>query len=213
VSVPFPKCLKSEMPFEPNSNILTADEIEQLIGPIDLKNFELMRADSYSDPAIAATIKKTKMERELLCCAIQTAVIGMGNKVYGKVKIDGKEQDIDTIYRKCGVKMRLEQGSKLEPGDLTGRRIQRFYRKYIYNFIKNSDVQPYLWRKYTTQKDEYRQCCFPGAEHLLTDKHEIDYLLSAYKRLDELQGTRFLERMQRVFGARGIQVVAVVPVV
>lgn len=194
------------MSFEPSSNILTDEEIEQIMGPINLDGFELIRNDSYSDKAVSVTIKKTKMEKELLCCAIQTAVVGMGNKTYGKVKINNKEHSIDDIYKKAGVKTRLDQGAKLEEGDLTGRRIQRFYRKYIYNFIKKTEAQPYLWRKYTTQKEQYRHCCFPGAEHCLTDKDEIAYLLSAYKRLDEVQGTQFVERMIRVFAARGIHI-------
>jgi len=183
---------------------LTGDEIQQLIGNIDLSDLELVRMDSYSDQAVYETIKKTKKEKELLCTAIQTAIVGMGNKKYGSVSIRGEMVEIEALYKECNVKTKLELGSILNPGDLTGRRLQRFFRKQISDYILKTGTASYLWRKYSSHEEKFKHLVFPGAEHLVKETDEILYLFEVYKNLDERQNTKIQERIHRVYNARGI---------
>jgi len=182
---------------------LTGDEIQALIGEIDLSDLELVRMDSYSDQAVYETIKNTKKEKELLCSAIQTAVVGMGNKKYGAVSVNGEMVDIEKLYKECNVKVKLELGTVLQPGDLTGRRLQRFFRKQISSYIQKTGTASYLWRKYSDHKEAYKHLVFPGAEHLVEKEDELLYLFEVYRALDERQNTKITERIHRVYNARG----------
>jgi hypothetical protein len=182
---------------------LQADELERLIGEIDISDLELVRMDSYSDSDIYNKVKETGMQKELLCSTIQTAIVGMGNKRYGSVVVGGKLVDIEELYKKCGVKVKLDLGAKLEPGDLTGRRLQRFFRKQISEYIKRTGATSYLWRKYSDHDNNYKHIVFPGAEHLVEDPEEVMYLMKTYVQLDARLNTRISERIERVLNARG----------
>jgi len=182
---------------------LQADEISRLIGDIDISDLELVRMDSYSDSEIYTKVKSTGMEKELLCSAIQTAIIGMGNKRYGAVSVGGNLVDIEELYKKCEVKVKLELGAKLEPGDLTGRRLQRFFRKQISEYIKRTGASSYLWRKYSDHDEKFKHIVFPGAEHLVEQNDEVVYLFRTYIQLDARLNTRIAERIERVLNARG----------
>jgi hypothetical protein len=183
---------------------LTGEQIQKLIGEIDLSDLELVRMDSYSDYDIYKSVEKTGKSKELLCSAIQTSIVGMGNKKYGSVSVGGELVDIEKLYHQCEVKTKLEIGSVLSPGDLTGRRLQRFFRKQISEFIKVTGTSSYLWRKYSTQNEAFKHITFPGAEHLVTDVDEVNYLFATYKMLDSRLNTNISERIVRVFSARGI---------
>jgi hypothetical protein len=185
---------------------LTGEEIDRLLGEIDLSDMELVRMDSYSDSDVYNKIKKTGAQKELLCSAVQTAIVGMGNKTYGSVSVNGNIVDIEKLYKKCDVKIKLELGAKLEPGDLTGRRLQRFFRKQISEYIKKTGIASYLWRKYSTHNEDFKHVVFPGAEHLVQSDNEVAYLLATYKTLDNKLNTKISERIERVLSARGIHV-------
>jgi len=183
---------------------LSGEDIKKLIGDIDLSDLELVRMDSYSDRAIYETIKATKKEKELLCSSIQTAIVGMGNRKYGAVVVKGEVVDIEKLYKECGVKTKLELNTVLQPGDLTGRRLQRFFRQQISEYITQTGTASYLWRKYSDHNDTYKHLVFPGAEHLVDNKDSQLYLFEVYKTLDERLNTKISERIHRVFNARGI---------
>jgi len=185
---------------------LSASEIDQLIGQIDISDLELVRMDSYSDSDVFQTVKKTGMQKELLCSAIQTAVVGFGNRRYGSVLVGGNLVDIEGLYKKCGVRVKLELGAVLEPGELTPRRLQRFFRKQISDFVKNTGTASYLWRKYSTHSEKFKASVFPGAEHLVENEEEVKYLLATYEQLDSRLGTHISERIERVLNARGFTV-------
>lgn len=185
---------------------LTQKQLEELVGVIDLSDLELVRMDSYSDTAIYQRIKETKKEKELLCSAIQTAIVGMGNRKYGAMSIKGEIIDIEELYKECGVKTKLEQGSILKPNDLTGRRLQRFFRKQISQFLVKNETSSYLWRKYSDHNSLYKHLVFPGAEHLIETNEELIYLFDVYRNLDEKLKTNIAERIHRVYNARGFYV-------
>jgi len=182
---------------------LTGDEIQRLLGDIDLGDMELVRMDSYSDSDIFVSVKKTGMQKELLCSAVQTAVVGMGNKKYGAVSVKGSMVDIENLYKKCDVKVKLELGAVLQPGELTGRRLQRFFRKQISEYIRTTGTASYLWRKYSTHDERYKHLVFPGAEHLVETQDSIQYLFETYRELDKRLNTKISERIERVLNARG----------
>jgi hypothetical protein len=182
---------------------LHVDEIAKLIGDIDISDLELVRMDSYSDSEIYNKVRKTGMEKELLCASIQTAIVGMGNKRYGSVSVSGKIVDIEDLYVKCDVKVKLNLGANLEPGDLTGRRLQRFFRKQISDYIKKTGTASYLWRKYSSHNEKFKHVVFPGAEHLVDKEDEIAYLYGTYLELDSRLNTHIAERIERVLNARG----------
>jgi len=183
---------------------LTGAQIQKLLGEIDLSDFELVRMDSYSDSDVYKSVQKTGKSKELLCSSIQTAIVGMGNKKYGTVSVSGKMIEIETLYRQCGVQTNLELGSVLSPGDLTGRRLQRFFRQQISEFIRTTGTASYLWRKYSDHNEEFKHITFPGAEHLVEDMNQVKHLLATYRTLDNRLETKISDRILRVFGARGI---------
>jgi len=145
----------------------------------------------------------------LLYCAIQTAVVGYGNKTYGEFQLDGEKVDVKNLYKEFGVKDELQQSAKLELGDLTPRRIQRFFRVQIQSFLEQSkDVSPYLWKKYSTHEERFRTITFPGAESLVESKEEALYLVQTYAELDLRMGTNIQERVKRVLFARKLLTIA-----
>jgi hypothetical protein len=182
---------------------LSQDQLKEIVNVTDFENLKVISRDSYSDTEICKTIKKRKAMSPLLYCAIQTAVVGYGNKTYGEFQLDGEKVDVKNLYKEFGVKDELQQSAKLELGDLTPRRIQRFFRVQIQSFLEqNIDVSPYLWKKYSTHEEKFRTITFPGAESLVESKEEALYLLQTYVELDMRLGTNIQERVKRVLFAR-----------
>lgn len=141
----------------------------------------------------------------LLYAAIQTAIVGEGYKSYGEFSLDGQKYDLRAIFKEYGVKDDMDTNAKLQPGDLTPRRLQRFFRYQIRAYLEaNDNVLPYLWKKYSTLDPRYRSITFPGAESLVETQDEGLYLLETYKTLDERQGTNVSERIKRVLLARRV---------
>jgi hypothetical protein len=182
---------------------LSQTQLKEIVNVTDFENLKVISRDSYSDTEICKTIKKRKAMSPLLYCSIQTAVVGYGNKTYGEFQLDGEKVDVKNLYKEFGVKDELQQSAKLELGDLTPRRIQRFFRVQIQSFLEqNTDVSPYLWKKYSTHEEKFRTITFPGAESLVESKEEALYLLQTYVELDMRLGTNIQERVKRVLFAR-----------
>jgi hypothetical protein len=168
-------------------------------------SFELMTTDSYSDEAIQESILKTKLSKELFGAALQTAIVGQGNKTFGTMKINNQVVDLKDLFAQCKVKMFETLGSKLDPGDLTPRRLQRFFRYHIRDFlIENPSTSSYLFKKYSTMDTKYRSVCFPGAEHMCEDQESALYILQTYMRLDMKIGLNITDRIARVLSARNL---------
>jgi len=184
---------------------LSNDKLKELVNVTDYAEFKPISTDSYSDIEVFKTLRSKGGMEILLYCAIQTAVIGFGNKVFGEFMYKGEKIDVKTIYREYSVRDDLSLNSKIEPGELTPRRLQRFFRAQIHDYlVKNPDVNPYLWKKYSKLDTRFRAYTFPGAESLIEDKECALYLLETYKHLDERLDTFISERVRRVFMARNI---------
>lgn len=184
--------------------------LAELVNVSDYSNIKLISRDSYSDTEIFKTIKKKKAMKPLLYCAIQTAIVGYGNKTYGEYELDGEKVDVKSIYQEYGVKDDLQQSARLELGDLTPRRLQRFFRVQIHDFLlQNPEVTPYLWKKYSDHNELLKAITFPGAESLVKTVEEANYLVSVYEELDKRLGTNIVLRVKRVLFARKLLPVTV----
>jgi len=142
-----------------------------------------------------------------LCCAIQIAIVGTGNKNYGSVKFNNKEHTLQSIFEKLGIKYKNLQDSKLKEDELTPRRLVRVFRYQVKDFIEKRGKSSYLWRKYCTNADreKYKYEVYPGAEHCCDTEIGL-VLYETYKNLDEKIGTKFTERIKRIFQARDLNI-------
>jgi len=170
--------------------------------PKKVNNIKLIQTDNYNEQKVFSKIKNSKNLTQLFACALHIAIVGVGNKKYGTVVIENKEYDIRKIFDENNVLMNLSINSTLKDDDLTPRRLVRFFRYHIKEYIIENNRPSYLWRKYCGDL-RYSKDIFPGSEHMC-DK-EIGFILyETYKNLDERLITRFCERLERIFIARGI---------
>jgi hypothetical protein len=180
-------------------------KLEELASGEDTSSLKILSQDTYSDLEIWNTIKRKNAVKMLLFCAIQTAIVGFGNKTFGEFEYNGDKVSVKGLYKEYGVKDDLNLSAKIEPGDLTPRRLQRFFRVQIYNYLeKHPEISPYLWKKYSNLDPEFRTITFPGAESFVETASQGKYLLNTYKTLDYRADTNICERIQRVLLARGI---------
>jgi hypothetical protein len=182
---------------------LSKEQLKEIINVSDFEDLKVVSRDSYSDMEICKTIQRKKAMKPLLYCAIQTAIVGYGNKTYGEFELHGEKVDVKSLFKEFGVKDELQQSARLELGDLTPRRLQRFFRVQIKEFLEqNKEVSPYLWKKYSDHNDKHRTISFPGAESLVEDQSDALYLLKIYEELDSRLGVNITERLKRVLFAR-----------
>jgi hypothetical protein len=187
---------------------LTEKEILPEISHVNIKPEELGRTDTYNEEMILKKILKySKDDQKLLAkAAHQIAIIGAGGKSYGFVYGDKNEvMNLEDIFKKLNVKYKNTINTKLDEDDLTPRRLVRFFRYHVQKFIKDTNRPSYLWLKYADRSDSSMMyVCFPGAEHLVKNKNEIDFLKKTYGNLDSAMDTQFVQRLDRVFLARQI---------
>jgi len=175
---------------------------------IDVRPEDLGTTDTYNEEKILNKYKSINKDGQLLIykAAIQLAIIGYGNKNYGFIRVN--EKDIVTLvdlFGKYNIRFMEKINAKFADDDLSARRLLRLFRYQIQNFIVNNKRPSYLWLKYADKKNpEYMSICFPGGEHLLTTHNEAMFMLETYGSLDAIMGTKFRNRLKRVFIARGI---------
>jgi len=183
------------------------EELKQISEQVRLTKLTLLSTDSYSDEELWESIKSTGNAELLLCSAIQMCVVGFGNKSYGYFEYEGVKYDVKDLFLKCGVKTDLSLKDKIDPRTLTPRRLQRFFRQQVHEFLlRNKEIKPYLWRKYSIKDDRYRTTTFPGAESLIKDEEALKYLYITYNELDNRLKTKISERILRVIEARGLYI-------
>jgi len=182
---------------------LTGKELTTII--VDLGDFALLTTDSFNESLILEKIKSMdeKDVRILILLAFHFAIVGTGGKNYGKIKIDGVEQDVSQVMNKLGVLHNQVVNSKLAPVDLTLKRLSRFFRYQISNYIKANNQPSYLFRKYCNVVAD-PSFIFPGAEHMVTGQDALN-LLSTYENVDKVLNTKFGVRVKTIFQARGLK--------
>jgi len=189
------------------NSFFTEEQLNQYAPYGNYQITSLISADSYDEEAILKSINDLGLEAAKLLqqCALQIAIIGAGNKSFGAIRLDNEDViPLINIFRKYNIRYENIINSKLDKGELTPRRLMRFYRHCTKAFIQRNNRPSYLWLKYSDHNQEFRDICFPGAEHLVTTKQEYNYLCEVYKCVDQRLGTSFHIRLQRVGIARGL---------
>jgi hypothetical protein len=187
------------------SKYLNREQIIQIIGELDLEpGFMPMSQDSYNEELIAQKIIKTGKANRLLEAAINLSVIGFGNRRYGSFRTQDQVIDIGQLFDQCGVLYKNSTGALLKDDDLTPNRLCRFFRYQIWEYVKRSKLQTYLYRKYSNRDEKYFDICFRGAEYLdELNADQLEFLLQTYRNLDLSLGTHITERLIRVNQAKG----------
>jgi len=78
------------------------------------------------------------------------------------------------------------------------------FRLQIQKWIVSTGRPSYLWTKYSEKNEAMIPYCFPGVEHLISEKVQAYYLIDTYKRLDTIHSSKFMIRLERVFISRNI---------
>jgi len=169
---------------------------------------QLGSSDSYHENNILKKYLSINKDGQKLIyqCALQLAVIGYGNKNFGFIRDDDDKiiQLVD-IFSKYNIKYLEKLNAKYADDELSVRRLLRLFRFQIQDFIIINQRPSYLWNKYANKLNkEFISICFPGGEHLVNKKEEAIFLLETYGNLDKQFGTKFRDRLKRVFIARGI---------
>jgi len=173
----------------------------------DFNRVLLVQTETYNEHDLKKTIDLVGKDT-LAAIAVQLSIVGYGNKTYGEVIVDDKKVNIYDFFKKNGIKSDLTINSKLTTTDLTPRRIIRFFRYTIDDYIKNNvEVQSYLFKKYCLNKNgNTRSFTYPGFEHIAepnVDNIKIRELLKTYEFLDSRLNTKISDRIKRVLIARG----------
>jgi len=190
---------------ELEKTFLSKEELDKF--KVNFTTFKLISTETYNETIISKSIEQIG---SAICgpIAIQLAIIGYGNKNYGDVIINDKKINIQEFFTNNNVNIKCELNAKLKVGELTPRRLIRFYRQEIGEYLKvNLTMQSYIYKKYCYSKTEVnRVSIYPGIEHLLTspkDNEIVKILLDTYKVLDEKRKTNIREKIIRVLSARG----------
>jgi hypothetical protein len=184
---------------------LSAAQIREIIGEIIFDpSFTPMSQDTYNEDAVAKTISATGKASQLAMAAVNMAAVGYGNKKYGQFKFKDAIVEIVALLQSCHVKVGLGKDAKLSESDLTPQRLCRAFRHEIRQYLQDTKFETYIYRKYSNHDPKFATICFRGSEYLddLTSE-ECNFLLNVYAELDRAKGTNILERVKRVFQAKG----------
>jgi len=169
--------------------------------PID----DLISIDSYNETAILNKVLTYSPEEQkiLYQISLQVAIIGVGNRNYGKIKINGEVVDMITILKKMQLSYNKNQNSLYKEDELSPRRLTRLFRAHISDYIQKTKRPSYLWFKYSNKDQKYVSICFPGGEYLDLTKEEYKYLYELYSNVDARLNTTFKTRIERIALVRG----------
>jgi len=173
----------------------------------DVNINSLISADTYNETKMLDNFMSYDIENQKLLykCAVHIAVIGSGNKTYGSIRDDNNNvYSISDIFQKNKIYYNKNLSEKYDDNALSARRLVRLFRYQIQEFIIKEKRPSYLWLKYSDKDINKIAICYPGAEHLITEKEDAIYLLNCYKKIDQLMNTEFVRRLIRVFIARGV---------
>jgi len=183
---------------------LRSDELYARLSvvPVD----DLISIDSYNETAILNKVLSYSLDEQkiLYQISLQVAIIGVGNRNYGKIKINGEVIDMITIIKKMQLSYHKNQNALYKEDELSPRRLTRLFRAHISDYIQKMRRPSYLWFKYSDKDQKYAPICFPGGEYLDLTREEYKYLYELYSNVDERLNTTFKVRIERIALARGI---------
>ena len=188
---------------------LESRELIKFSGIDEIKISDLGKVDSYDETKIKNKITGYRKDGIILLlkASIQMAIVGFGNKSFGFIRHNDSKIELSDIFAKYNVKTNNHLKDKLEDDDLTPRRLIRFFRFQIKKFIDKNKISSYLWNKYAPKNfsEEFKQICFPGAEHLIDNEEDAAFLIKTYEELDSRMNTTITDRIKRVFDARSVR--------
>jgi len=116
-------------------------------GELKFDGIKLITTETFDETALASTIENLD-KKVCLAVSLQLSIIGYGNRKFNTVQIDTKDLLIEDWFKTNGVNYTHTLNDKLKPGELTPRRLIRFYRFAIQQFlIENKHVQSYIFKK------------------------------------------------------------------
>lgn len=178
---------------------LSEDELAKLV--ID-GEFKVTSKSDFDEGALLDEIKKVGI-KQCFGIGLHFAIIGNGNNSDGEYTIDGKSYNFKTACEELGIKTSTNL-SRIEPNQLTPKRIVRVLRVQIHNYFKKTGCKSFLYRKYGGIGDH--SWIFPGAEHLKNNPEGMN-LYKCYAKLDELSGkgseTAFAPRIEAILRING----------
>jgi len=187
---------------------LTKDDIMKVVPDVHVKADELGSTDTYHEEKLLKKFLSLDKNIQVLLikCAVQMAIIGYGRKNYNFIRIDDKNiMKLEDIFKKNNVKYNEKLNEKYNDDELSARRLLRLFRYHIQRFIIENNRPSFLWLKYADKSNkDYAYICFPGAEHIINSVDEATFLMKTYSKIDLAQNTQFVQRLNRVFIARGI---------
>jgi len=186
---------------------LNKEELLTTVPPLQITTNDLVSTDTYNETKILQKYLSLDNDARILLykAAIQLSIIGYGNKNYGFIRVNNTEVlPLKTIFDRYNVKYNEKLGMKYTDDELSARRLIRLLRYQTQEFIIRNNRPSYLWLKYSDKNVNFIGICFPGGEHLVEDKDSGLYLLKTYGRLDQILNTRFVERLKRIYIARGL---------
>jgi hypothetical protein len=183
---------------------------------ININNIDndLITTDSYREDKLMEKLKKMKKEDIIILMkiAIHFSVIGIGGKQksikeYGQLKHNNQIYNIIDLMNKYDVKYNLLKDTKLKEDDFTPRRLIRFFRYQIQQFITKFNRPSYLYNKYCDFKhdnSDFYKYCFPGAEHMINDNINAYKLLKVANKVGLVNGFSLVDKIKRVYYAKGL---------
>jgi hypothetical protein len=182
---------------------------EKVLTGIDIKLYntnDLTSNDTYNEKEILNVfLKYSKHDQEVMeLIAIQSSIIGFGNKNLGMITINNKPVKVEDELARLKIKHGKGMNEKFDENELTLRRLQRLLRYQVKKFIEKNQRASFLYIKYSEMNPVYMNICFPLAEHLIDNLDQAKYLYKTYKNIDHRLGSRFCEKIHRVLLARKI---------
>jgi len=155
--------------------------------------------DTYDETEILGSILKGDTN-ELYAIALQFSIVGMGKKSLGKVLINDVIADIASLCASNGVITDSKHNSVLLPSQLTPKRLARFFRYHISDYITKTGASSFLYRKYC-KVEANPSLVFPCAEYFIL-RSDSKGLINAYENMDQILGTSFTSRVAHILDAR-----------
>ena len=155
--------------------------------------------DTYDEGEVEKKITSENKD-VMFAVALQFSIIGMGNKNFGTTSINEKVFDVKKLCLDNDIKIDVPQGAKLLPADLTPKRLSRFFRFHISDYIRDTKNVSFLYRKYGVD-EAVSHFTFPGAEYMVEGEH-VQNLINTYARVDALLKSNFAPRMVQICRAR-----------
>jgi hypothetical protein len=177
----------------------------------ELKTYDIVSNDTINEEDLRNIIINSSYKNELLAASIQMAIVGFGGNSYNQYIFKGETKELTTLFRNANIKYNNVIQSKLATTDLTPRRLLRIFRNQIKKYLElKTNQSSYLFNKYGENNPIYRTICFSGAEYMVENQNEADYLLNVYAKLDDdlekrnIQ-TGILLRINRVLLSKGFR--------